>query len=97
MHLPGLRVRARRCAGGDAQDGDIVTLTVNGASYTGTVSGGTFSINVPGAQLLADADFTIQASISSTDAAGNAGTSGDSETYTVDVTAAPTIAPRRRT
>ena len=48
--------------GGDAQVGDTVTLTVNGANYTGAVAvGGTFSINVPGAQLVADADYTIQA------------------------------------
>src|SRR6202008_1250849 len=53
--------------------------------------GNTFSINVPGAQLVADADFTIQASISSADAAGNVGTAGDTETYTVDVTSTPTI------
>ena len=79
--------------GGEAADGDTVTLTVNGTNYTGTVSGGAFSINVPGAALVADADFTIQASISSTDAAGNVGHATATETYTVDVTApAPTIA-----
>src|SRR4029077_8963291 len=78
--------------GGDAQDGDTVTLTVNGATYTGTVSGGAFSINVPGAQLVADADFTIDASISSADAAGNVGSGTDTEGYTVDVTSVPTIA-----
>ena len=49
--------------GGDAMNGDTVTLIVNGTNYTGTVSGGAFSINVPGAQLVADADFTIQASV----------------------------------
>ena len=70
-----------------------MTLTVNGATYTGTVAAGdSFSIDVPGAQLLADADFTIQASVSSTDAAGNVGTAADTESYTVDVTApAPTV------
>ena len=79
--------------GGDAQIGDTVTLTVNGVNYTGTVAAGNiFSINVPGAALVADADFTIQASISSADAAGNVGTASDSETYTVDVVSAPTIA-----
>ena len=79
--------------GGDAAVGDTVTLTVNGVNYTGTVAAGnTFSINVPGAALVADADFTIQASVSSTDAAGNVGTGTDTEGYTVDVTApAPTI------
>ena len=44
------------------QVGDTVTLTVNGNNYTGTVAAGnTFSINVPGADLAADADFTIDA------------------------------------
>ena len=72
--------------------GDTVTLTVNGVNYTGTVAAGnTFSINVAGADLAADADFTIDASISSTDAAGNVGTGADTESYTVDVTSVPTI------
>ena len=45
-----------------------------------------------GADLAADADFTIDASVTSTDAAGNAGTASDTETYTVDVAApVPTI------
>src|SRR6185295_18277401 len=47
--------------GGDAAVGDTVTLTVNGVNYSGTVAAGnTFSISVPGAQLIADADLTIQ-------------------------------------
>ena len=80
--------------GGEAHDGDTVTLTVNGDELHrhGVAAGKTFSINVPGAELVADADFTIQASISSTDAAGNVGTARTTESYTVDVTApAPTI------
>ena len=39
-----------------AANGDTVTLTINSVNYTGTVSGGAFSISVPGAQLVADAD-----------------------------------------
>src|SRR5439155_1179863 len=70
---------------------DTVTLTVNGVNYTGTVALGAFSINVAGSDLAADADFTIDASISSADAAGNIGTATDTETYTVDVTSSPTI------
>ncbi|MEZ8194799.1 Ig-like domain-containing protein, partial [Vibrio cortegadensis] len=60
--------------GGDAKPGDTVTLTVNGNStdYTGTVKAdGTYSINVPGSELVADADSTIVASVSGTDEAGN--------------------------
>ena len=87
----GANVAITGTVGGGAQNGDTVTLTVNGATYTGTVAGGAFSINVPGAQLVADVDFTIQASISSADAAGNVGTAGDTDTYTVDLTSTPTI------
>jgi len=65
---------------------------VNGNTYAGTVvAGNTFSINVSGADLAADADFTIDASISSTDAAGNVGMGTDTESYTVDVVSTPTI------
>ncbi|OLU22454.1 hypothetical protein BVH03_24820, partial [Pseudomonas sp. PA15(2017)] len=83
--------------GGDAKIGDTVTLTVNGKEFTGSVvanANGTlgFSINVPGADLVADAGKTISASISTTDAAGNIGTATDTEGYSVDVTApVPTI------
>ncbi|WP_256205856.1 MULTISPECIES: Calx-beta domain-containing protein [unclassified Pseudomonas] len=73
--------------GGDAKVGDTVTLTVNGKQFTGQVQADkTFSINVPGADLVADAGKTINASISTTDAAGNIGTATDSEGYSVDVT-----------
>ena len=57
--------------GGDVEDGDTVTLTVNGATYTGQVSGGSFSIDVAGSDLLADPDTTVAASVTTTDAAGN--------------------------
>ncbi|WP_285663045.1 Ig-like domain-containing protein, partial [Phytopseudomonas straminea] len=79
--------------GGDAKVGDTVTLTVNGKTFTGQVqTDKTFSINVPGSDLVADAGKTINASISTTDAAGNIGTATDSEGYSVDVTApVPTI------
>jgi hypothetical protein len=88
----GATVAITGTVGGDAADGDVVTLVVNGINYTGTVTGGAFSINVPGAQLAADADFTIQASVSSTDPAGNPASAMAAESYTVDVTApAPTI------
>ncbi|MBK7675191.1 MAG: Ig-like domain-containing protein [Candidatus Accumulibacter sp.] len=83
--------------GGDAKAGDTVTLTVNGQTFTGTVvdTAGvlTFAIAVPGADLLADADKTITASITTTDAAGNSGSASDSEGYTV--AAAPRWSYRR--
>ncbi|MBK7675177.1 MAG: hypothetical protein IPJ27_10730 [Candidatus Accumulibacter sp.] len=57
--------------------GDTVTLTVNGPNFTGLVVNNAgvlgFAIAVPGADLSADADKTIAASITTTDAAGNRG------------------------
>ena len=70
--------------GGDAKVGDTVTLTVNGKTFTGLVlADKTFSINVPGADLGADSDKTVEASITSTDAAGNSASSTDTESYSV--------------
>ena len=75
--------------GGDVQAGDTVTLTVNGIGYTGQVQAGlTFSIDVAGSGLLADPDLTVDASVTTTDGAGNTGTATDDQVYTVD-TAAP--------
>ena len=78
---------------GDVQDGDTVTLTVNGKAFTGTVAGGTFSIDVPGSDLVADSDSIVDASVSTTDTAGNSVTATDTEGYAVDTTAplAPTV------
>src|SRR5918994_2158140 len=52
---------------GDAANGDPVTVTVNGVAYEGTVSNGTFSIDVAGSDLLADDDQTVEASVTGTD------------------------------
>jgi len=77
--------------GGDVQVGDTVTLTVNGTAFSGLVTtGGSFSIAVPGSDLVADGDHTIAASVTTTDAAGNSATASDTETYTVDTTP-PTV------
>ncbi|MER0043315.1 Ig-like domain-containing protein [Pseudomonas sp. MGal98] len=90
----GQQIPVTGTVGGDAKVGDTVTLTVNGTTFTGLVTNtnGTlgFSINVPGADLVANAGQTISASISTTDAAGNVGTATDTEGYSVDTTA-PTI------
>ena len=75
--------------GGDVKVGDTVTVTVDGVDYTGLVQAGlTFSIAVPGSGLLADPDLTVDASVTTTDAAGNTTTATDDQAYTVD-TAAP--------
>jgi ELWxxDGT repeat protein/VCBS repeat-containing protein len=76
--------------GGDAKVGDTVTLTVNNKTFTGTVQADkSFSINVPGADLVADADKTIDAKVTTTDAAGNAGSATASDSYTVNLNTAP--------
>ena len=76
---------------GDFQTGDIVTLSINGVDTTGGVlADGSFSINVPGSDLAADTDSTIDASFVATDAAGNtAAPVTDTESYTVNL--APAI------
>ncbi|MFZ5543665.1 MAG: beta strand repeat-containing protein, partial [Pseudomonadota bacterium] len=72
-------------AGGDAAAGDTVTLQVNGKSFTGTVgAGGVFGIDVPGSDLAADAGRSLQASITLTDAAGNATTVTAQQGYRVN-------------
>lgn len=74
--------------GGDAKAGDIVTLTVNGVAYTGAVAAGlTFSINVPGAALVADNDKVIDAAVTTTDDAGNSATASTSDSYMIDLSA----------
>ncbi len=78
--------------GGDVVDGDTITLTVNGNNYTGTVSAGAFSIDVAGSDLAADADTTIDASVTASDAAGNTLTANDTESYSVDTGITATIA-----
>ena len=56
---------------------------MNGVAYTGTSTGGVFSIDVAGSGLLADPDLTVDASVTATDAAGNATTATDDQAYTV--------------
>ncbi|MFM5800896.1 retention module-containing protein, partial [Aeromonas caviae] len=77
--------------GGDVKEGDTVTLTVNGKAFTGLVlADKTFSINVPGSDLVADGDKVIDAKVTTTDAAGNSTTAADTEGYSVD-TLAPSV------
>ncbi|MFD0930891.1 retention module-containing protein, partial [Methylophilus glucosoxydans] len=71
---------------GQFKVGDIVTLTINNKTFTGAVlDGGKFSINVPGADLAADADSTIFASVTTTNTVGNSATATDTQTYTVNL------------
>ncbi|MDL5386445.1 retention module-containing protein, partial [Aeromonas hydrophila] len=80
---------------GEFKAGDIVTLTVNGKTFTGPVAAdGRFTILVAGSELAADSDRTIEASVTSTNAAGNSATATDSEGYGVDTTAPADLAIR---
>jgi uncharacterized repeat protein (TIGR01451 family)/LPXTG-motif cell wall-anchored protein len=90
----GADVAITGTVGGDFVAGDTVTLTVNGKTFTGPVAAdGTFSIAVPGADLAADPDSTVAASVSTTDAAGNPGSASTTKAYTVDIAVpVPTIA-----
>ncbi|MGE5652029.1 MAG: retention module-containing protein, partial [Bacillota bacterium] len=77
--------------GGDAKAGDIVTLSVNGHSYSGTVhADNAYAINVSGADLAAAGN--VSASVTATDAAGNTATASASHAYGVDLAAAASIA-----
>ncbi|MAZ27364.1 MAG: hypothetical protein CL868_09855, partial [Cytophagaceae bacterium] len=79
--------------GGDVEAGDEVEITVNGVTYTATVAIGlTFSIDVNGSDLVADADLVIEASVTIAGEAPLAceNTATATAEYTVDVTA-PTI------
>ena len=72
--------------GSDVSEGDIVSLVINGETYTGLVqSDKSFSIDVAGSDLLNDPDSTIQATVSSTDTSGNTFTASDSQAYLIDV------------
>jgi Ca2+-binding RTX toxin-like protein len=77
--------------GGDVENGDTITLTVNGQNYTGQALNGGFSIDVKGSDLAVDADSTIDASVSATDAAGNTAVAQDSQTYLRVLNQAPVI------
>ena len=70
--------------GGDSKAGDVVTLTVGGNTYTGTVAAnGAYSINVPGATL--SANTSIGVSVTATDANGNTATATATQGYAVDI------------
>ncbi|WP_289042566.1 Ig-like domain-containing protein, partial [uncultured Zobellia sp.] len=84
----GGNVNVTGTVSGDFNSGDTVTLTVNGNDYTGTVDGaGAYSISIPGSELAADGDTTVDGSVTTTDTAGNVGTATDSQVYSVDTTA----------
>jgi len=68
---------------GNFTTGDTVSLLVNGVTYNGLVdSEGNYSIEINQADLAADADNSIDASISITDSFGNNASANDSQIVT---------------
>ena len=72
-----------------AEDGQSVTITLNGSTYTGTVSSNSASVTISAAGLQAltnGQSYTMTADVS--DAAGNAASQVTSSSFSVDTTAA---------
>jgi large repetitive protein len=95
---PGVNQPVTGTVGGEAKLGDPVVVTINGKDYNTVVITRPdgklgFTVSVPGSELVADADKTIDAKVSTTDIAGNVGIATTQLTYTVDVVAPnkPTI------
>ncbi|MDP8568179.1 Ig-like domain-containing protein, partial [Methylophilus aquaticus] len=95
---PGVNQPVTGTVGGEAKLGDPVIVTINGKEYATTVvtrADGKlgFSVSVPGSELVADSDKTIDAKVTTTDTSGNVGVATTQLTYVVDVTAPikPTI------
>ncbi|WP_121514273.1 Ig-like domain-containing protein, partial [Brenneria goodwinii] len=73
--------------GANVQAGDTVTVTVGRETYQTTVNadGSTWSVNVPGSVLAGNS--AVNATVTTTDAAGNTVSANASHGYEVDVTA----------
>jgi len=88
----GNKIAITGTVGGDAKPGDTVTLTVNGKDFTGTVAEDkSFSIEVPGSDLAADQDKTIDAKVTTTDAAGNTASATATDSYSVVLNQNPVV------
>eukprot|EP01032_Pedospumella_encystans_P025147 gene25147-28428_t len=73
------------------QAGDVVTLGLNGQTYSGTVDVfGNYSIDVLTADLLSDADRSVDVRVNGVDAAGNSGSTTVAHAYSLDTTV-PTV------
>ncbi|MFE8114746.1 Ig-like domain-containing protein, partial [Brenneria goodwinii] len=73
--------------GANVQAGDTVTVTVGNETYQTTVNadGTTWSVNVPGSVLAGNS--SVNATVTTSDAAGNTTTANASHGYEVDITA----------
>lgn len=76
----------------DAEDGQTVTVMVGTEEFTGTASGGTWSVTVPATSLASLADgATVSVTANVNDAAGNPAPEA-TDSFTTDLSAAITIA-----
>ncbi|MDN3682588.1 Ig-like domain-containing protein, partial [Vibrio tapetis subsp. quintayensis] len=76
---------------GETYETAVVTLTVNGVEYTGTVTDGKYSIDVNGSDLQSDSNNVVDAKVDVVNAAGNIGSATSTEFYLVDTFARGTI------
>ena len=86
----GSNVSVTGLVGGDATTNDLITFVVNGTSYSGLVAlDNTFSISVPGPDLVADLSFDV--TINNAIGTSKVYTATTTSTHTVDLTATATI------
>ncbi|WP_159269751.1 retention module-containing protein, partial [Zhongshania aliphaticivorans] len=78
---------------GDAAAGDVVAVTIGGATYSSTVNadGTTYSVTLPAAAVGTLADGSVTASVTGTDEAGNSFTANATRPFTVDSSSAATV------
>eukprot|EP00487_Bulimina_marginata_P009837 TRINITY_DN43_c0_g1_i7.p1 TRINITY_DN43_c0_g1~~TRINITY_DN43_c0_g1_i7.p1 ORF type:complete len:212 (-),score=46.66 TRINITY_DN43_c0_g1_i7:344-979(-) len=79
----GQQVHVTGKVNGDVHDGDLVSLSVNGQSYSGKANGGTFDILVNGSDL--SADNSIKAEVTGTSGTGDTCTVTVAHAYSVDI------------
>jgi hypothetical protein len=71
-----------------ARAGDLVSVFVNGRTFTATVDlSGHYSVDVATTDLIADTDRSLDVVLSASDAAGNLANASASRAYTVDIVA----------
>jgi len=90
----GTTIALTGSVGGDAEAGDPVVVTVNTFEYPTTVAADlSFTVDVAGAQLVADNDLTVDASVTATNLLTCQTTVSTTQTYTVDLDdpAIPTV------
>ncbi|WP_413505420.1 Ig-like domain-containing protein [Photobacterium phosphoreum] len=78
--------------GGDVNTGDIVTVTINGITYTTKVSADkTWVVDVDGSALVNNKSDDVHASVITNDGAGHQATATTEKPYTVNTTIAASI------